>query len=72
MRNQPTLEVVKIISAIGVIFLLGLALSHLENRGILQTFRIALNAYLASYESNYWVLCHSKVKIYTQNQPTNP
>jgi hypothetical protein len=42
-----------VISIVGAIYFLGLASSHLENKGILNTLGIPLNAYQASNESNY-------------------
>jgi hypothetical protein len=52
------------------ILILGTCVVTHKKKGTLPTFRTPFKAYWASYESNYWVLRHSKVKIYTQNKLT--
>jgi hypothetical protein len=58
----------KTIFVASAIYFLGLVTLHLENKGIICTLGIPINAYQASYESKYWALHCSKVKIYTQNE----
>jgi len=58
----------KTIFPIGAIYFLGLASLHVENRGITHHLGIPIKVCWASYETNYWVLCHSKKNICTQNE----